>query len=118
MNKIENLTCHCREVQIELKLNNGLEDLVRCNCSLCKKRGAIMAKTKLRNLKIVKGAEKLKIYKFGKNKAVHFFCSICGIYTHHQSYTNRENYEFNVACLDSIDTFKLKDIPVFDGEKL
>ena len=77
-----------------------------------------MAKTKLEKLKILRGAQKLKIYKFGRNKAVHFFCSICGIYTHHQSYTNPENYEFNVACLDSIDTFKLKDIPGFDGEKL
>ena len=118
INKIENLTCHCKEVKIELKLNNGLEDLVRCNCSLCKKRGLIMAKTKLENLKVLRGSEKLKIYKFGKNKAVHFFCSICGIYTHHQSYTNPENYEFNVACLDNIDTFKLKNIPVFDGKKL
>ena len=73
---------------------------------------------KLNNLKIIKGSEKLKLYKFGKNKAEHFFCSICGIYTHHKSYTNPENYEFNVACLDNIDTFKFKDVPVFDGEKL
>jgi len=86
INKIENLTCHCKEVQIELKLNNGLEEIVRCNCSLCKKRGSIMAKIKLKNLKIIKGSDKLKLYKFGKNKAEHFFCSICGIYTHHKSY--------------------------------
>ena len=32
-----------------------------------------MAKIKLNNLKIIKGAEKLKLYKFGKNKAEHFF---------------------------------------------
>jgi len=117
-NKIETLNCHCKEVKIELKLDNGLEELVRCNCSFCKKRGSIMAKIKLNNLKIIKGAEKLKLYKFGKNKAEHFFCSICGIYTHHKSYTNPENYEFNVACLDSVDTFKFKDIPVYDGKKL
>ena len=118
INKIETLTCHCKEIQIELKLDNYLEELVRCNCSLCTKRGSIMAKIKLNNLKIIKGAEKLKLYKFGKNKAEHYFCSICGIYTHHKSYTNPENYEFNVACLDNIDSFKFKDIPVFDGKKL
>ena len=76
MNKIgaiENLTCHCKEVQIELKLNNDLEEVVRCNCSLCKRRGSIMAKIKLKNLKIIKGSGKLKLYKFGKNKAEHFF---------------------------------------------
>ena len=121
MNKIaaiENITCHCKEVQIELKLNNDLEEVVRCNCSLCKRRGSIMAQIKLKNLKIIKGSGKLKLYKFGKNKAEHFFCSICGIYTHHKSQTNPENYEFNVACLDSVDTFEFKNVPVFDGEKL
>ncbi|MDC3060927.1 hypothetical protein OA079_01970 [Candidatus Pelagibacter sp.] len=54
MNKIETLTCHCKKVQIELKLENGIEELVRCNCSLCKRRGYIMAKIKLANLNIKK----------------------------------------------------------------
>ena len=58
-NKIEILTCHCKSVQIELKLDNGIEELVRCNCSLCKRRGAIMAKIKLENLKIIKGKDQL-----------------------------------------------------------
>ena len=77
-----------------------------------------MAKIKLKNLKILKGENKLKLYKFGKNKAKHYFCSTCGIYTHHKSYTNPENYEFNVACLDNIDTFKLEDVPIYNGKKL
>ena len=118
-NKIEILTCHCKLVQIELKLDNGIEELVRCNCSICKRRGYIMAKIKLENLKIIKGENQLSGYKFGKkHHAEHFFCNNCGIYTHHRSYTNTENYEFNVACIDNVDTFKYKDIPVFDGEKL
>ena len=117
--QIEKLSCHCKEVQIELKLEKDLEELVRCNCSLCKRRGSIMSKIKLENLKIRKGADKLTLYKFGKKQhAEHFFCSICGVYTHHRSYTNPENYEFNVACIDNIDTFKYKHIPIFNGKKL
>ena len=119
MNKIEILTCHCKKVHIELKLENGVEELVRCNCSLCKRRGYIMAKIKLENLKIIKGNDQLKVYKFGKKHlAEHFFCKNCGIYTHHRSYTNPKNYEYNVACIDNIDTFEYKNISVFDGEKL
>ena len=119
MNKIEILTCHCKKVHVELKLENGIEELVRCNCSLCKRRGSIMAKIKLKNLKVIKGNDQLSVYKFGKKQhAEHFFCKNCGIYTHHRSYTNPENYEFNVACIDNVDTFEYKDIPVFDGEKL
>ena len=113
------LTCHCKKVVIELNLIKGIEDLVRCNCSLCKRRGSIMAKVKLKNLKIKKGQDKLSVYKFGRKRhAEHFFCSICGIYTHHRSYTNPENYEFNVACIDTVDTFKYKDIRIFNGQKL
>ena len=82
MNKIEILTCHCKKVHIELKLENGLEELVRCNCSLCKRRGYIMAKIKLENLKIIKGNDQFLVYKFGKKHlAEHFFCKNCGIYT-------------------------------------
>tara|TARA_B100001029_G_scaffold159553_1_gene146956 strand:- start:233 stop:592 length:360 start_codon:yes stop_codon:yes gene_type:complete len=117
--KVEILTCHCKKVHIELKLENGIEELVRCNCSLCKRRGYIMAKIKLENLKIIKGNDQLTVYKFGKKyHAEHFFCKNCGIYTHHRSYTNPKNYEYNVACIDNIDTFEYKNIPVFDGEKL
>ena len=57
MNKIEILTCHCKKVQLELKLEKGIEELVRCNCTLCKRRGSIMAKIKLENLKVIKGKD-------------------------------------------------------------
>tara|TARA_B100001540_G_C15638035_1_gene565292 strand:+ start:127 stop:495 length:369 start_codon:yes stop_codon:yes gene_type:complete len=118
-NYTEILTCHCKSVQIELQLEKGIEELVRCNCSLCKRRGSIMAKIKLEKLKVIKGENKLSVYKFGKKRhAEHFFCSVCGIYTHHRSYTNPENFEFNVACIDNINSFEYKEIPVFDGEKL
>ena len=66
MNKIEILTCHCKKVQLELKLEKGIEELVRCNCTLCKRRGSIMAKIKLENLKVIKGKDELSVYKFGK----------------------------------------------------
>ena len=116
---IYKLSCHCNSVEIDLNLKKELEEMSRCNCSLCKRRGSIMAAIKLNDLKIIKGKDKLTKYKFGrKQHAEHFFCFICGIYTHHQSYTKPENYEFNVACIDSIDSFKLKDIPIYDGIKL
>ena len=119
MTQIEKLSCHCKSIQIELKLENGLEELVKCNCSLCKRRNSIMGKIKLKNLKVISGSKYLRIYKFGvERKTEHYFCSICGVYTHHRSYTNPENYEFNVGCIDKIDTFKFKDVPIFDGKKL
>ena len=69
-------------------------------------------------LKITKGESNLSLYQFGSNIAKHYFCKTCGIYTHHRSYTNPENYEYNVACIDNLNTFDYKNIPVFDGDKL
>ena len=40
---MKKLTCHCGGVEIEVSLPNGLKNLIRCNCSICKKRGAVMA---------------------------------------------------------------------------
>ena len=40
---MKKLTCHCTGVEIEVLLPNGLKNLIRCNCSICKKRGAVMA---------------------------------------------------------------------------
>ena len=65
-----------------------------------------MAKIKLNNLKIIKGVEKLKLYKFGRNKAEHFFCSICGIYTHHNRRSDPNGVGINIGCIDSIDSLE------------
>ena len=115
---MKKLKCHCGAIEAEINIQGNIEKLLRCNCSLCKRKGAIMSMVKNENYKIIKGENKLILYQFHTKVAKHYFCSICGIYTHHRSYTNPENYEFNVACIDTVDTFKYKDIRVFDGQKL
>lgn len=108
-------SCHCGNVIFEVDLANGLENLRRCNCSLCRRKGAVMAGVPLANLRIVKGAEKLTLYQWNTRTAKHYFCSVCGIYTHHQRRSNPAEYGFNVACLDGVDPFSLGEIPVGDG---
>ena len=113
---IHNIKCHCGAV--ELEVNNDLDIIKQCNCSICKRKNAKMAMVSKESLSIIKGKEYLTSYQFNTMIAEHFFCKICGIYTHHRSYTNPENYEYNVACIDNVDTFEYKSIPIFDGEKL
>ena len=57
---VKKLTCHCGGVEIEVLLPKGLINLGKCNCSICKRRSAIMAKVNLEDLEVVKGKEKLK----------------------------------------------------------
>jgi malonate-semialdehyde dehydrogenase (acetylating)/methylmalonate-semialdehyde dehydrogenase len=36
-------TCHCKAVEFEVDLVDGHENIRRCNCSICSRKGAIMA---------------------------------------------------------------------------
>ena len=113
---MKKLTCHCGEVEAEINLPNKLEKVVRCNCSICKKKGAMMSMVKNEDFKIIKGKDKLKLYQFHSKVAKHFFCSRCGIYTHHNPRINPTLTAFNVGCVDEVDTFKLDDITIADGK--
>ena len=108
-------TCHCGRVEIIFDLPNGLEGLRRCDCSLCRRRGAIVASVPLSGIEIVKGEAHLKLYQFNTMTAKHYFCDTCGIYTHHQRRSNPSQYGFNVACLEGINPLKLDDVPTHDG---
>jgi hypothetical protein len=83
---------------------------------MCRRRGAIVASVELKDLTIDQGKELLSLYQFNTHTAKHFFCSRCGIYTHHQRRSNPKLYAFNIACLEGIDPFVLKNVPVLDGE--
>jgi hypothetical protein len=109
------LSCHCGAVVLELDLSDGIVDPRRCDCSMCRRRGAIVASIGFDGMTIVQGQEVLRSYQFNTKIATHYFCGICGIYTHHQRRSKPDQYGYNVACLESINPFLLTDIPVNDG---
>ena len=108
--------CHCGAVRFEVELSNGLDSARRCTCSFCRMRGAVAVTAKLDGLHVVRGADMLTSYRFNTGAAQHFFCSGCGIYTHHQRRSNANEYGVNVACLDGASPFDLVEVPVLDGE--
>lgn len=69
----------------------------------------------LDDIEIVRGENALRLYQFGTMAAKHYFCGICGIYTHHQRRSNPEQYGINLACLEGETPF-LPDVPVLDGK--
>ena len=113
---MKKLKCHCGAIEAEIDISENLEKILRCNCSLCKRKGAIMSMVKNEAFRIIKGEDKLKIYQFHTKVAKHYFCSICGIYTHHNPRSNPSMTGFNLGCIDEIDTFGLKSISINDGE--
>ena len=71
-----------------------------------------MSMVKNEDFKIIKGEDKLTLYQFHSKVAKHYFCSVCGIYTHHNPRSNPAMTGFNVGCIDEINTFDLKEVPV------
>ncbi|CCN48550.1 putative Glutathione-dependent formaldehyde-activating enzyme, GFA [Vibrio nigripulchritudo MADA3029] len=108
-------TCHCGAVVLELTLPYGIDNPRRCDCSICRRKGAIVASVDLDGIKILKGEDVLKLYQFNTQTAKHYFCSNCGIYTHHQRRSNPHEYGFNVGCLEGVNPFDLGEVVTNDG---
>ena len=78
-------------------------------------RGAVAVAANNKNQEISAGADARTEYRFNTMSAKHYFCSKCGIYTHHQRRSNPELFGVNVACLKGLSPFDFTDVPVNDG---
>ena len=107
--------CHCAAVKFQVKLSDGLNSARRCTCSLCSRRGAVAVSAELKDIEFIQGEDRLSVYQFGTKVAKHYFCSHCGIYTHHQRRSNPTQFGINLACLDGQTPF-LESVPVLDGK--
>ena len=112
---MKKLKCHCGLVKAEINISK-LDKILRCNCSICKRKGSMMSMVKNEDFKIIEGESNLKLYQFHTKVAKHYFCSVCGIYTHHNPRSNPSMTGFNIGCLDEIDTFEQRDVNLIDGK--
>jgi len=108
-------SCHCGAVAFKVQLTDSFNTVRRCTCSYCRMRGAVAVTAQLDSIEIIQGAEMLSLYQFNTNTAKHYFCSSCGIYTHHQRRSNPSQYGINVACLENVSPFDFPEVIVNDG---
>ena len=106
--------CHCGEVKFSFLSEESVE-IWKCNCSICDMLDYEHLFIKHDLLKIISGKDSIEEYLFKTETAKHFFCKICGIYTHHNPRSNPAMTGFNLGCIDEVDTFSLKDILISDG---
>lgn len=107
--------CHCGAIRFRVRLGDGLAKPRRCDCSLCRMRGAVVVSAAADALEVTAGADLLATYRFNTGVARHHFCPRCGIYTHHRRRSNPEEYGVNVACLAGVGPFDFAAVPVLDG---
>ena len=107
--------CHCGFVRFHVRLTEGLGSARRCTCSYCRMRGAIAVSAGLDGFTLLAGEDALSVYQFNTMAAKHYFCSRCGIYTHHQRRSDPDQYGVNVACLEGVSPFDFAEVLVMDG---
>ena len=49
---MKKLSCHCGAIEAEINLEGDLAKVIKCNCSICKRKGAIMSMVKNEDFKI------------------------------------------------------------------
>jgi hypothetical protein len=109
-------SCHCGAVKFEV--DAPLVPAGRCNCSLCRRKGALMTPPfPASQLKILQGERDLTLYQFNTQVAKHYFCKHCGIYPFHQTRKNPLLWRVNIGCLEGIDPYTL-EASVADGASL
>jgi hypothetical protein len=106
-------SCHCGAVEYEADID--LTQATRCNCSICRKKNALMHRVPPERFRLLKGKDNLTLYQWNTGTAKHYFCKTCGIYPFHQPRAAPTEYSVNVACLDGVDLKSLK-INEFDGD--
>jgi hypothetical protein len=74
-----------------------------------------MGAVPMEDLRVLKGEGALSVYRFNTKTAEHYFCSTCGIYTHHRRRSKPNQYGFNVGCLDGVEPTAISGVPVNDG---
>ena len=111
-------SCHCGAVKFSYdgeKIEKGL----RCNCSICSRKGAMMSTEviPIEKLNIDATEGSLGLYQFGPKTAKHFFCKTCGIYPFHETARAPGHYRVNLGCIEDLDTSDF-EVDLFDGKNL
>ncbi|MDD9879092.1 MAG: type I-B CRISPR-associated protein Cas8b1/Cst1 [Magnetovibrio sp.] len=108
-------TCHCGKVAFEV--DTVLDGVGVCNCSICRRRNAVMHRVAAENFRLVRGAGDLVLYQFNTGTAKHYFCGTCGVYPFHRPRLAPEAYTVNVFCLEGVGDEEIAALSVnrFDG---
>ena len=112
--------CHCGNVSFSFEHEHNITEGLRCNCSICIRKGGVMSNFVIPPEDIHINVEEkgsLGLYVFDDETAKHFFCKKCGIYPFHTTFRIPGHYRVNLGCIESIDSLAV-DVDIFDGKIL
>ena len=108
--------CHCGAVRFRVRVR--ARRALRCNCSICSKKGFIGLIVAAEDFDVVSEDSELEIYRFNTGLAQHHFCGGCGIHPFSRPRSHPEGFDVNICCLDEWSGAASGDweIQDFDGQ--
>ena len=110
--------CHCGGVRFEITTEQPLGPYFKCNCSLCSRKNAVMGAAPRSALTVIAGDELISTYAWNTREAQHYFCKVCGIYTHHVMRGATDRVGVNMACIEGMDVYAVGEVVVGGGARL
>ena len=105
------LSCHCG--RIRLQVDAPLEGLLQCNCSTCRRFGAIHWYVDSAKVTLLTESTSLSSYAWRFAHEQHQFCPTCGASIMRTGYPNGV-VALNACLIDEVDVFEL-EVERFDG---
>jgi hypothetical protein len=102
-------SCHCGRIAFELEGDVG--GVIDCNCSMCRRRGGLLAFFPREALRLSTPEADMATYTFNKHALRHHFCPACGISPFSEGVDPRNGAKtvaVNVRCLPVVDLDRLQ----------
>jgi hypothetical protein len=111
-------SCHCGAVKFSVDAEMPTQAM-SCNCSICRRKGTLMAFFPVTKFKLEQGEDALQAYKFNTHRLSHRFCKTCGIHAFGGGIgpDGTEMRAVNLRCVPEADLDALK-IQKFDGASI
>ncbi|MDQ8034855.1 aldehyde-activating protein [Bordetella genomosp. 1] len=107
-------SCHCG--RIAFSVSGKVEGALSCNCSICRRKGALLWFVPREQLVLDTPAADMATYQFNQHLIKHHFCPVCGIHPFGEAHDpqGRAMAAVNLRCLEDVD---LDSVPVqhYDG---
>ena len=100
-------SCHCGRARFEIDAD--LDHIRVCDCSMCRRRGALIRRVEPDDFRLLTPLEDLTLYTWHTHTAKDYFCPTCGIQPFRRPRTAPDMWSVNVRCLEGVD---LDAIPV------
>ncbi len=114
-NKIIISSCHCGSLKLEIE-GEVPEALTSCNCSFCRRSGALMAYYPKAKIKVLANPGSIREYIWGDKCLAHVSCNNCGSYSHWRNLdpAQTERMGVNARLFENVDLSQIR-IRRFDG---